>query len=716
MTVQKTRFRFIIMFVMICLAIAAEFVSEQIFSTQLESFVNSTEKVFDRIAFEDQLDKLRNDITLVQARVRGFIITEDPVFIDSIQNEIHQIAVDMRRIQERTYPEAYLRPFVDTLSLLVTEKVQHNYYILETLQQQGKPAAENIVRTGKGMQLRSNIYRMIDRISEVKSSLEHGTTNRLMLETQAEKEKLLWQNKWVPRFITTLFVLLALGVFYILYRNLEAVRELEYAKRKETTLGVMKDQFMANITHEIRTPLNSIIGYTNLLDSTGLSEAQRRYVRAVRVSGDLLSQIVNNVLDFSKLNAGVSITEKVEFRPFELLANVKSTFEDAFGRKGVLFRVIATPSLPEQLAGDVLKLRQILNNLIGNSLKFTEQGSVEVVVSSQSQVDRICWLQFVVKDTGIGIEKAKLARIFERFFQSSETRSRNYGGAGLGLSITQRLIELMGGKIQVSSEPGKGSVFTVILPFERVTEPRVSEFSLPSPNGGGKRILVVDDNSLNRELVEQVLTSWDFQVTTVESGAEALAVLKTQSFEAVLLDIQMPQMDGYEVISRIRNELAATVPVIALSAYASTAESERCKLAGFRDFVSKPFNELELYGVICRATDIDRPILNLEYVQKLSKGNRAFEGRLIGQVLEQLPNQLSRLYEAIQKNDLAGIATLMHDLHAELSIFSLQAKLAEEFSALRDFTNRVPGANAEEAFKTIDQVCHQLLDELKMYV
>jgi PAS domain S-box-containing protein len=494
-----------------------------------------------------------------------------------------------------------------------------------------------------------------------------------------------------------------------------------------------KQQFLSNMSHEIRTPMNAIIGFTKVVLKTELSTKQKEYLTAIKMSGDSLIVLINDILDLAKVDAGKMVFEQIPFKLSSSIRTMLHLFEPKIEEKNLELVVSYDKNIPEVLVGDPVRLHQIILNLVSNAVKFTLQGKINVDVKIFKETKQNITIEFKISDTGIGIPKEKMGKIFENFQQASSGTSRLYGGTGLGLAIVKQLVESQGGEVKVRSRVKVGSKFSFQMTFQKTSSKAVNEIEPIELDEDLKNInvLVVEDIALNQLLMKTLLDDFGFESEIASNGNIAIEKLKLKKFDIILMDLQMPEMNGFEATDYIRKVMNLKIPIIALTADVTTMDVAKCKSVGMNDYIAKPVDEKLLYsklvGFIKKNIEImTEELLNtgndqkeikytdLDYLNLRTKSNPKLMMEMISLYLEQTPELIKAMKESFIGEDWISLHAAVHKMIPSFSIMGISSNFEVMARKIQELaTNQQRTDEMNDLVIQLESICLKACIELE---
>ena len=687
-------------FLLLLLAgIAVNYYFEMKVNRSIKKFTANQELIAQYQQNAGQINLLNKKLGSLENKVRNYIISGDSNALKNFNDDSRQLfresvllADNLRKIAPPEMLYEHKRS--------VQQKINFENKLATTYREKGSAAAIALLRSSEaqGTEVKLNLN---SSILSARISNEILSMNK---SQQKEKLDLISLDYAIPHLTSFIFLVIAgFTLFKILQVN-KLNENLSQAVEKEQEAQLIKDQFMDNMTHELRSPLNAILGYTGLLMKTKMKDNQEKFVKAIRTSGELLLNVINEVLDYSKMKSGYIHFANEPFSLREQLNALSDIISDKLNEKGLDYEFDIDESIPDNLRGDGSKLLQVLLNITFNAIKFTPKGKIILKTVCEKKSEEKIKIRFSISDTGIGIPPEKLPHIFDRFYQVEDNTTTKYAGTGLGLSITQQMITLLGGSINVESEVGRGTTFIFDMSFgiskdfvftgkddlekqlngEEKSPVLTRKKFLPSK----MRILVVDDNALNRELVCFILKDMGVFFKPVSGGPEALELLRREVFDVVLMDLQMPGMDGKETTKRIRNELRLTVPVIALTAFSQSSEKQKCLDAGMDAYLCKPIREKELFEtleIFSPVGGVTEKLIDMNYLKGIARDNEEFIDSVILKVADTLPGEIEMLRKAVEEKDQEKVNSISHDMKTTFAVLGLGDSIAEPIAYLESW-------------------------------
>ncbi|WP_320814378.1 ATP-binding protein [Flavobacterium sp.] len=540
---------------------------------------------------------LSNNISLlkdVETGERGFVLTGNKDFKKFSDLAIPEIQRNILNLEYLITDEKQLLN-LDSLKHLIDKKIAISYENINVREQHGLNAAVEKISSQKGKLIMDDIRLLTNNMEDLADKLLVG-------RTEVSHDSFLFAQIFVL-VGGIISILIAIFLMIINNQSLTLKNKLIESEEVLTVALSSKQQFLANMSHEIRTPMNAIIGFTKVLLKTDLVPKQKEYLDAIKTSSDGLIVLINDILDLAKTDAGKMTFEQTPFKMEFSISTMLQVFDLKIKEKNLELVNEYDNKIPKVLIGDAPRLHQILLNLLSNALKFTPKGKITISVRLLNEDKEKATLEFVISDTGTGIAEDKLEYIFENFQQATSSTSRIFGGTGLGLAICKQLVERQGGTISVKSKIDEGSTFSFTLTFQKTNgecEKENEEVELDKEIKDIK-VLVVEDVRLNQLLMQTILEDFKFKYDIADNGKIAIDKMQTETYDIILMDLQMPEMNGFEATEYIRNTMNSKIPIIALTADVTTVDAEKCKAVGMNDYISKPLDEQILYIKIIKS-------------------------------------------------------------------------------------------------------------------
>ena len=576
------------------------------------------------------------------------------------------------------------------LNNFISRQVAISFKVMEATATGDKIVSKRYSDSLIGLKTGDSIYQTAINIEK---GLESKLKNTFNSNTEASQQ-LSTLNKIFA--IIAIVAILILGTIIINrhLRQVSLIAALKKANEEVKKSAMIKDQFLANMSHEIRTPLNAIKGFSRLLQQTTLNADQQKFSDIIEDSSNNLLNLVNDILDIAKIEAGKMVVEQKEFDLKRMLQTLESMFMNTAKEKQLDFSWTIDENVPQFLLGDPDRIYQILVNLVSNAFKFTNKGFIRIAVSNLFENEKEIRLQIKVQDSGIGIPLKKHELIFERFQQAGNPQENIQKGTGLGLAIVKNMATLLGGSVAVKSAEGEGSVFTVALPFvKNIAGSAVAETAGAADSLAvtftGAGVLVAEDNHVNQLLISRLIKPYGIKPVIASNGMEVLALLKDQQYDLLLLDIQMPMLDGYKTCAAIR-KTGNSLPVVAMTAYVMDAEKEKCRAAGMNDYLAKPLDEAELKNILLKylagtikPSGTTNEINNNSFLLQLAGGDEQMAEIILTQVKEEIPGEIAKLKKIISEKNIAALPAVCHHLISSISPLGNNSFVMKKLTALQ---------------------------------
>lgn len=696
----------------------------------INQLIRGNEDLLDELNIKNNLQQLKTDIVTLESKVRGTLIGGVAIDTDHLQKEIRSIQQSLQQL-DVLQSDTLITSLIIDLDKAINEKIVFNQAVLGTFSIRGKKAAEKMINTHYGTDLTDSIKTIAVKIDDLHQLAVTDLIKKA--NNNGRKARALGS---ILALIAALASIITFG--YISYKLREQqylIAKLNSSEKTAREAVQVKEKFLANMSHEIRTPLNAILGFTNLLQRKEQDNESKEFVQTIQRSGENLLAVINDILDLSKIEAGMMRIESVPFSVRGLVHSIATMFRVKAVEKNLILSTKVDSSIPDTLEGDATRLTQILVNLIDNAIKFTNKGNISVEITNEGISGKEIRTGIIVNDTGIGIEKEKLKNVFGRFQQAEDSITRKYGGTGLGLSIVKDLVLLQQGKIDVNSQPGIGTSFKSVIPY------KIADAEINKPIAMWNKqfdqydvehicILVVEDNEINQNLINHLFNSWGLKFDISVNGKQAIEMLSGKKYDLVLMDIQMPELDGYSATQEIRNVLKLDTPIIAMTAHAMPGEREKCLSFGMNEYISKPIREEQLYKLISlflpakqnnglnNISGKNNPVesyryINFQYLNEISNGDKAFEKTVTAQFIEAIPESIMALENAWHNRDIPDLRHQAHNMKTTVSVMGLNESLQPFLDALEN--ENINSESFQKNISPVKRICEISLEEAKQF-
>ncbi len=700
---MKKSVSFFVFIVSLAVGLMALIVGTQIVTLQsLSRLQGGSDKATQTFGINNKLEGLVNLVFELENRVvlssEEDLMANEKNISDSLQLMLNRVGVFSEMQQEDAASDG-----LQELKKIVQQQVDSSLLIINVSKKKNRSLLQK-------SQLDFSTHHYGDSIYSKALDFQNGLETSLgtvILSNGSATKQLANLNKLLAIVSVVAILLLVTIILRRQRKQLLLIEELRQAEEAARKAGLVKDQFLANMSHELRTPLNAIKGFTNLMYKTPLDDTQQKYTQIISGASDNLLQIVNEVLDFAKIEAGAMAIKPVNFSLQREITAVAEMFEVLAEEKNISLRSFYDKEISGWLIGDPIRLHQVLVNLVGNAIKFTENGSVSIICKLLQKFEDRSLVQIQVTDTGIGMSEMDLQNIFSRFEQADNSLTRKYGGTGLGLAIVKKTVLLMQGEISVESKMGQGSSFSINLNFQHASGEEIQPMATTEPVdymfGNEANILVIEDNKINSLLVESILRNYNLKIITASDGKEGIEKFLLHNIDLVLMDIQMPVMDGIEAASILRFQHKTSVPILAMTAHVMESEKKKCIEAGMNDYLVKPLEEHLLMATIKKYIGLDAAekvrkdcqklgseFDGFEYLRSICDNDEGQMKMILEEMCIQLNEEVELFNSSLKERNFIQIKKLMHNFKSTLM------PIADDFFDINIVNNFMNQLNVEK--------------------